>query len=64
MAGTLNEVTEKPGDSAVKKLTAMQEMQEMNILSLCLKDALEEGMATCSSILVWRIRWIEEPAGI
>ena len=44
LAGTLNEVTEKPGDSAVKKLTAMQEMQEMNILSLCLKDALEEGI--------------------
>ena len=26
--------------------------------------SLEEGMATHSSILAWRIPWIEEPAGI
>ena len=26
------------------------------------KDALEEGMATHSSILAWRIPWTEEPA--
>ena len=25
------------------------------------KDALEEGMATHSSILAWRIPWTEEP---
>ena len=25
------------------------------------EDALEEGMATHSSILVWRISWTEEP---
>ena len=28
-----------------------------------LKDPLEEGMATHSSILAWRILWIEEPGG-
>jgi len=27
------------------------------------EDPLEEGMATHSSILVWRIPWTEEPAG-
>ena len=26
------------------------------------KDPLEKGMATCSSVLAWRIPWIEEPA--
>ena len=26
-----------------------------------LKDTLEKGMATHSSILAWRILWIEEP---
>ena len=26
-----------------------------------LKDPLEKGMATHSSILAWRITWIEEP---
>ena len=27
------------------------------------EDPLEEGMATHSSILAWRIPWIEEPGG-
>ena len=26
-------------------------------------DPLEEGMATYSSILAWRISWTEEPGG-
>ena len=25
---------------------------------------LEEGMATCSSILAWRIPWMEDPGGL
>ena len=29
-----------------------------------LEDPLEEGMATHSSILAWRIPWIEEPGGL
>ena len=28
------------------------------------EDPLEEGMATHSSILVWRIPWTEEPGGL
>ena len=28
------------------------------------KDPLEEGMATHSSILAWRIPWTEEPVGL
>ena len=28
------------------------------------EDALEEGMATHSSILPWRIPWTEEPGGL
>jgi len=32
--------------------------------SLSLEDALEEGMATHSSILAWRIPWTEEPGGV
>ena len=28
------------------------------------EDPLEEGMATHSSILVWRISWTEEPGGL
>ena len=33
----------------------------MCVLSLSWEDPLEEGMATHSSILAWRIPWTEEP---
>ena len=38
-------------------------VQEMRVRSLGWEDPLEEGMATHSSILAWRIPWTEEPAG-
>ena len=28
------------------------------------EDPLEKGMSTCSSILAWRIPWMEEPGGL
>ena len=28
------------------------------------EDSLEKGMATHSSVLVWRIPWTEEPGGL
>ena len=40
----------------VKNLAAMQETR---VQSLGQEDPLEEGMATHSSILAWRIPWIE-----
>ena len=36
---------------------------EMRVQSLGGEDPLEEGMATHSSILVWRIPWTKEPGG-
>ena len=33
----------------------------MQVQSLGQEDPLEEGMATHSSILAWRISWTEEP---
>ena len=45
----------------VKNLPAMQETQ---VVSLGSEDPLEKGMATHSSILVWRIPWTEEPSGL
>ena len=33
----------------------------MHVGSLGRGDALEEGMATHSSILAWRIAWTEDP---
>ena len=42
----------------VKNLPAMPETK---VQSLGWEDPLEEGMATHSSILAWRIPWTEEP---
>ena len=36
-------------------------VRETWIRSLVWEDPLEEGMATHSSILAWRITWTEEP---
>ena len=45
----------------VKNLPATQETQ---VQSLGWEDPLEKGMATHSSILAWRIPWIEESGGL
>ena len=39
-------------------------MQEAQVQSLGWKDRLEKGMATHSSILVWRIPCTEEAGGL
>ena len=39
-------------------------MQGTWIRSLVWEDPLEKGIATHSSILVWRIPWTEEPGGL
>ena len=39
----------------------MQETEEIQVHSLGVEVPLEEGMATHSSILAWRILWTEEP---
>ena len=36
----------------------------MWVQSLGQEDPLEKGMATHSSILAWKIPWIEEPGGL
>ena len=51
-----------PCDSVVKNPHAMQEAQEMRVSSLGWEDALEEEMATHSSILAWRIPWTLSPS--
>ena len=39
-------------------------MKEMLIRSLGWDDSLEEERATLSSILAWKIPWMEEPGGL
>ena len=50
-----------PGGSVVKNLPAMWETW---VQSLSQKDHLDKEMATHSSILGWRIPWMEEPMGL
>ena len=45
----------------VKNLPAMWETW---VQSLGCEDPLEEGIASHSSILAWRIPWTEEPGGL
>ena len=44
-----------------KSLSAMQETW---VQSLSWDDPLEEGTATHSSVLAWRIPWAKEPGGL
>ena len=48
-----------PGGSAVKNLPA-----DAGDVGLGREDPLEKGLATHSSILVWRIPWTVEPGGL
>ena len=46
---------------AVKNLSAVQETW---VRSLSREDPLEKEMTTHSSVLAWRIPWMEEPGGL
>ena len=48
----------------MKSSSLMPAMQETRVQSLGWEDLVEKGMATHSSIFVWRIPWTEEPGGL
>ena len=48
----------------IKNLPANAGDTRNTVRSLGWEYPLEEGMATHSSILAWRIPWIEEPGGL
>ena len=47
-----------------QRLKCLPAMQETWVRSLGWEDPLEKEMATHSSILAWRIPWMEEPGGL
>ena len=53
-----------PGGASGKEVVSCLPVQETWVQSLGREDPLEEGMATHSSILAWRIPWTEEPGGL
>ena len=57
-----------PGDKdaslVAQRLKHLPAMRETWVQSLGWEDPLEKEMATHSSILAWRIPWMEEPGGL
>ena len=53
-----------PGGANGKESTCQCRRPELQVWSLGQKDPLEEGTATHSSILAWRIPGTEEPGGL
>ena len=53
-----------PGGAVVKNLPAKAGDFRNVVQSLGQEDHLEKEMATQSSILAWRIPWMEEPGGL
>ena len=47
-----------------QRLKRLPAMQETWVRSLGQEDSLEKEMAPYSSILAWRIPWMEEPSGL
>ena len=52
------------GSLVVQIVKNLPAMQKTRVCSLGQEDSLEEGMATHSSILAWRIPWREEAGGL
>ena len=50
-------IWDSSGSSGKEPRLPMQETEEMQVRSLGQEDPLEEGTATDSSILAWRIPW-------
>ena len=47
-----------------QRLKCLPAMRETWVRSVGQEDSLEKEMATHSSILSWRIPWMEEPGGL
>ena len=53
-----------PSGTSGKEPVCQSRRHETGPQSLGREDLLEEGMATHSRILAWRIPWTEEPGGL
>ena len=52
---------DKPASLVAQMVKRLPAMQETQVRSLGWEDPLEKEMAIHSSILAWKIPWIEEP---
>ena len=53
-----------PGEASGKESNCQRRRHKTRVWSLGQEDPLQEGLATLSSILAWRILWTEEPGGL
>ena len=53
-----------PGDACGKEPAYQSRRHEDEVRSLDWEDTLQEGMATHSTIFIWRIPWTEDPGGL
>ena len=53
-----------PKNLMAQRLKGLPTMLEAWVRSLGWEDPLEKELATHSSILAWKIPWIEEPGGL
>ena len=53
-----------PGSTSGKEPTRQRRRHKTQVRSLSQEDPLKKGMASHSSILVWRMPWTEEPGGL
>ena len=60
ICGGLMKAKDFPGGASGKEPGGQYRSQETWVGSLCQEDTLEEGTATHSSILAWRIPWTEK----
>ena len=53
-----------PGSTSGKEPTRQRRRHKTQVRSLSQEDPLKKGMASHSSILVWRMSWTEESGGL
>ena len=63
-SGNWEELITLRASLVAQRLKRLPAMQETWVQSLGREDSLEKEMATYSSILAWRIPWVEEPGGL
>ena len=56
--------TDARASLVVQRLKRLPTVRETWVQSLSREDPLEEGVATHSSVLAWRIPWTEESDGL
>ena len=59
-----HEIKRRLSSLVAQRLKRLPPMQETRVRSLGREDPLEKEMAIHSSILAWKIPWMEEPGGL